>query len=74
MQRKIITRIRDHMAYFDKYGVKFSNNRKTLVRCPADYKGEYIIPDGVTRIEEEAFYECYTLTSVVILIILIIIH
>ena len=26
------------MAYFDKYGVEFSDDRRTLVRCPEDFQ------------------------------------
>ena len=54
------------MAYFDKYGVEFSDDGKTLVKCPRDFQGEYIIPNGVTSIEIAAFYGCSGLTSVTI--------
>lgn len=54
------------MAYFDKYGVEFSDDRKTLVRCPEDFQGEYVIPDSVTRIKDYAFNGCFGLTSIVI--------
>ena len=54
------------MAYFDKYGVEFSDDKKTLVRCPQDYIGEYIIPQGVNSIADEAFESCRSLTSVII--------
>jgi len=52
------------MAYFDKYGVEFSDDRKTLVKCPEDFRGEYIIPNGVTRIEERAFFGCESMTDI----------
>ena len=52
------------MAYIDKYGVEFSDDRKTLVKCPKDFKGEYVIPDGVTSIGYGAFHNCTVLTSV----------
>ena len=29
------------MAHVDKYGVEFSDDRKTLVKCPEDFHGEY---------------------------------
>lgn len=54
------------MAYFDKYGVEFSDDRKTLVRCPEDFQGEYVIPDGVTSIRYCAFSYCSSLTSITI--------
>jgi len=54
------------MAYFDKYGVEFSDDRKTLVKCPEVFKGEYIIPNSVTSIGRSAFFGCTTLTSVTI--------
>ncbi len=46
------------MAYIDKYGVEFSEDRKTLIKCPKDFRGAYIIPDGVTTIEKHAFCMC----------------
>lgn len=54
------------MAYIDKYGIEFSGDRKTLVRCPEDFKGNYIVPDSVTSIEEGAFFGCSGLTNVII--------
>lgn len=54
------------MAYFDKYGVKFSDDRQTLVKCPEDFQGEYVIPNSVTSIGDGAFWECSGLTSVTI--------
>ncbi len=44
-----------NMAYIDQYGVKFSDDRKALVRCPKNFKGGYVIPDGVTYIRNMAF-------------------
>ncbi len=54
------------MAYFDKHGVEFSDDQKTLVRCPKDFEGEYVIPEGTEIIESEAFAECTKLTSITI--------
>ncbi len=54
------------MAYIDKYGVEFSDDRKTLVRCPKVFKGEYTIPNSVTSIGDGAFFGCTGLISVTI--------
>ena len=54
------------MAYIDKYGVKFSDDRKTLISCPKEFRGEYIIPNYVASIEDGAFKLCGKLVSVTI--------
>ncbi len=54
------------MAYFDKYGVEFSDDRKTLISCPKEFRGDYIIPNSVTSIGDSAFWGCSGLTSVTI--------
>lgn len=46
-------------------GVVFSKDEKTLILCPEGKSGDYLIPNGVTNIGENAFYQC-PLTSVVI--------
>jgi len=52
------------MAYIDKYGVEYSDDQKTLIRCPKDFKGEYVIPKGVTNIGRRAFFQCSGLTFI----------
>ena len=54
------------MAYFDKYGVEFSDDRKTLVKCPEDFHGAYSIPEGVEIINRHAFHGCSELTALAI--------
>ena len=54
------------MAYFDKYGVEFSDDREILVKCPQKIRGDYVIPNSVTNIGGWAFYGCIGLTSVTI--------
>lgn len=54
------------MAYFDKYGVEFSEDKKTLIRCPKDFQGEYIIPDEVLYIRIVAFKDCRNLKKIII--------
>ncbi len=52
------------MAYFDKYGVEFSDDRKTLIKCPKDFQGVYVIPADVQTIGRGAFARCEDLISV----------
>lgn len=54
------------MAYFDKYGVEFSDDRKTLIKCPENFQGDYAVPDGVAYIKEKAFLGLEGLISITI--------
>ena len=54
------------MAYIDKFGVEYSDDKKKLVRCPKDFEGEYVIPEGTETIDCEAFFGCTGLTSIII--------
>ena len=53
------------MSYIHTDGVEYSDDKKTLVRCPKEAT-EIIILDSVTSIGEGAFYDCSGLTSIVI--------
>ncbi len=52
-------------AYTDEYGVKFSPDRKRLLRAPRELVS-YTIPDTVTAICDEAFFYRDSLTSLTI--------
>ena len=52
------------MAYIQKFGVEFSDDKKILVRCPQTFEGAYEIPYGITEIKKAAFFDCHRLTSV----------
>lgn len=54
------------MAYIDKYGVEYSDDKKTLVKCPKDFQGAYSILEGTTEIGETAFSGCSGLTLITI--------
>lgn len=54
------------MAYIDKYGVEFSDDQKTLLRVPENYKGVYEIPNGTTYVEVGAFNNCKYITTIVV--------
>ncbi|MBQ3523160.1 MAG: leucine-rich repeat domain-containing protein [Clostridia bacterium] len=49
----------------DEYGVLFNQDKTTLMQYPIGHtRTSYTIPDGVTTIEEMAFYNCLALTNV----------
>ena len=52
-------------AYTDEYGVKFSPDRKRLLKAPSDLVS-YTIPNTVTIICDRAFYRCSNLTMLTI--------
>ena len=47
-------------------GVLFSKDLSALICCPAGRSGEYVIPNSVTQIVENAFGNCANLTSILI--------
>ena len=53
-------------AIEDEYVVKYSKDRKRLLKAPKYIKGEYHIRRGTICICDDAFYDCTGLTSVVI--------
>jgi uncharacterized C2H2 Zn-finger protein len=44
-------------------GVVFSPDGKTLLSCPRDKSGDYVVPNGVVTIGDRAFADCDLLTS-----------
>ncbi len=46
-------------------GVLFNKEKTIIITCPGGKK-EYVIPDGVTSIENNAFADCTSLTSITI--------
>lgn len=52
-------------AYVSRGGALFSKDMTRLV-CHPGARGGYVVPEGVTAIGEEAFFECRGLTSVTI--------
>ena len=53
------------MSYIHTDGVKYSDDKKTLVRCPKEAT-EITILDSVMSIGDLAFWKCLGLTSIVI--------
>lgn len=46
-------------------GIIYTKNKKTLLYCPSNKKGEVIIPEGTEIIAENAFSQCDKITSIV---------
>ncbi len=55
-----------NLNYTSENGVLFSKDKSALLICNSNKTGEFIVPDGVNIIAENAFAWCENLTSVVI--------
>jgi hypothetical protein len=47
-------------------GVLFNKTKTELICCPVGKTGEYIIPNSVTSIGDNAFYHCRRLKKVIV--------
>ena len=47
-------------------GVVFDYAQSTLIQYPGGLAGDYTIPDGVSNVGSNAFYECAGLTSLAV--------
>ena len=56
----------DNPVYESENGVFFNKNKSKLLFCPKRLSGDYVIPDSVLEIREEAFKRCTALTSITI--------
>ena len=53
--------------YLSEDGVLFNNDKNILIQYPIGKSAkEYVIPDGVTSVENRAFFGCDSLTSITI--------
>ena len=52
--------------YSSEDGILFNKNKTKLIYCPNGKSGEYIIPNGITSIHNDAFDSCVNLTSITI--------
>jgi hypothetical protein len=55
---------RKNKTYTSENGVLFNKRKTTIIRCPVGKKGDYVLPNSVTCIEEYAFASCGNLTSI----------
>lgn len=56
----------DNPALCSQDGVVFSKDMSTLVICPSGKRGDYVIPDGVTTLDNRAFERCSYVTAITI--------
>ncbi|MGD1018645.1 MAG: leucine-rich repeat domain-containing protein [Verrucomicrobiia bacterium] len=56
----------NNLIYSSVDGVLFDQSQTTLIQYPGGQAGSYSIPSSVTRIEDDAFYGCASLTNVTI--------
>jgi hypothetical protein len=63
---KAITVAPNNLAYSSLGGVLFDVNQANLILFPPGLGGSYAIPNGVTTIDVNAFYDCSSLASVTI--------
>ncbi len=61
-----ITVTKQNPNYCSIDGVLFNKTVTELITCPRGKSGSYVIPDGVTSIGEDAFFDCDSLTTVTI--------
>ena len=61
-----ITVSASNSTYCSIGGVLFGKNQTTLIRCPCDMAGNYVIPNVVTNIAPMAFSGCTCLVSIII--------
>lgn len=55
---------KDNTVFASEDGVVFTKDMKTLLVCPGGKTGSYTVPDSVTKIKSEAFFDCQSLTGV----------
>ena len=56
----------ENQAYTVDNGLIYSKDKTLLHTCPESKKGEFVIPDGVKTIGNNAFFNCSNLTSITI--------
>jgi hypothetical protein len=54
----------DNTNYSSVDGVLFNKDKTVLIQYPEGKSGAYVIPNSVTKIEEDAFSDCVDLTSI----------
>jgi CHAT domain-containing protein/Flp pilus assembly protein TadD len=56
----------DNQCYSSIDGVLYDKKQTVLIKCPVQKTGMFTIPNGITKIEANAFSYCEKLTSIII--------
>jgi hypothetical protein len=54
----------DNLNYSSIDGVLYNKSQSILIKCPASFNGEFIIPDGTQEINDGAFENCDSLQKI----------
>jgi len=55
-----------HPKYISVNGVLYNKTQTILIACPGGKTGAFTVPNGVTKIENTAFFGCKSLTNITI--------
>lgn len=64
MKLKEIKVSKNNQYFSSKNGILYDKKKKVLLQCPRVMEGDIIIPETVVKIGDEAFWNCYYLTSI----------
>lgn len=64
MKLKEIKVSKNNQYFSSKNGILYDKKKKVLLQCPREMEGDIIIPKTVVKIGDEAFWNCYYLTSI----------
>jgi hypothetical protein len=56
----------DNPFYSDIKGILYNKEKNELIRCPQGVTGEITVPQGVTKINSEAFHDCSKITKIIL--------
>lgn len=64
MKLKEIKVSKNNQYFSSENGILYDKKKKVLLQCPREMEGDIIIPETVVKIGDEAFFNCYYLTSI----------
>ena len=54
----------ENPVYSSHDGVLYDKDKKTLLRCPKNKEGVFVVPDGVEKLDRFAFFYCCFITEI----------